>query len=73
MTPAQGQEPGPDAPTQAQQRRVGQRAVDQDRTLLAIYQLEAARGAADGSQAGLGLRNMWTRTVVPACPVLIST
>ena len=73
MTLAKSPEPGPDALTQAQQRRAGQRAVDQDRTLLAMHQLEAALGAAGGSQAGLGLRSMWIRTVVPACPVLIST
>jgi len=46
MTPARGQEPGPGAPTQARRRRAGQRAVDQDRTLLAMHQLEAALGAA---------------------------
>ena len=46
MTPAKGQEPSPAALTQAQQRRADQRAVDQDRTLTAMHQLEAALGAA---------------------------
>ena len=44
--PAEGKDPGPDALTQAQQRRADQRAVDQDRTLAAMHQLEAALGAA---------------------------
>jgi hypothetical protein len=43
---AKGHEPGPDTLTEAQQRRVGQRTADQDRTLLAMHQLEAALGAA---------------------------
>jgi hypothetical protein len=42
----EGKEPGQDALTQAQQRRVGERTVDQDRTLAAMQQLEAALGAA---------------------------
>lgn len=46
MTPAKGQEPGPGTLTQTQQRRAGQRAVDQDRTLAAMHQLEAALGTA---------------------------
>src|SRR5256884_5812133 len=46
MTPAEHQEPAPGAPAQARRRRAGQRAVDQDRTLLAMHQLEAALGAA---------------------------
>jgi hypothetical protein len=44
--PAKGQEPGPEALTEAQQRRADQRTADQDRTLLAMHQLEAALGAA---------------------------
>jgi hypothetical protein len=43
---AKGQEPSPDTPTEAQQRRIDQRTADQDRTLLAMHQLEAALGAA---------------------------
>jgi hypothetical protein len=43
---AEGKKPGPDTLTQAQQRRAGQRAVDQDRTLAAMHQLEAALAAA---------------------------
>ena len=43
---AAGMRPAPGAPTQARRRRAGQRAVDQDRTLLAMHQLEAALGAA---------------------------
>jgi hypothetical protein len=46
MTPAKGQEPSPDRLTQAQQHWAEQRAVDQDRTLAAMHQLEAALGAA---------------------------
>ena len=42
----EGKERGQDALTQAQQRRAGQRTVDQDRTLAAMHQLEAALGAA---------------------------
>jgi hypothetical protein len=38
--------PGPDPLTEAQQRRVDQRRADQDRTLLAMQQLEAALEAA---------------------------
>ena len=38
--------PGPDPLTEAQQRRVDQRRADQDRTLLAMQQLEDALGAA---------------------------
>lgn len=44
--PAKGREPGRDILTQAQQRWVGERAVDQDRTLAAMHELEAALGAA---------------------------
>ena len=43
---ARGQEHGPDTLNEAQQRRVDQRTADQDRTLLAMHQLEAALGAA---------------------------
>jgi hypothetical protein len=46
MTPARGQEPRPDARTQAQQHQAEQRTADQDRTLAAMHQLEAALGAA---------------------------
>jgi hypothetical protein len=46
MMPAKGQDPGPGTLTQAQQRRAAQRAVDQDRTLAGMHQLEAALGAA---------------------------
>jgi hypothetical protein len=46
MMLAEGQEPGPDALTEAQQRRVDQRTADQDRTLLAMHELEAALSAA---------------------------
>src|SRR5690349_14166344 len=41
-----GKEPGPDTLTHARQRRADQRAVDQDRTLAAMHQLEAALAAA---------------------------
>jgi hypothetical protein len=56
MMPAGGQEPRPDALTQAQQQRAERRAVDQDRTLAAMQQLEAALGAAapHREQAWLG-------------------
>jgi hypothetical protein len=43
---AEGKKPGPGTLTQALQRRAGQRAVDQDRTLAATHQLEAALAAA---------------------------
>ena len=43
--PPEGKEPGPDTLTQARQRRADQRAVDQDRTLAAMHQLEAALAA----------------------------
>jgi hypothetical protein len=46
MTPAKGQEPSPDTLTEAQQHQAEQRAVDQDRTLAAMHQLETALGAA---------------------------
>ena len=46
MMPAKGHGPGPDTLTEAQQRRVDRRTADQDRTLLAMHQLEAALGAA---------------------------
>lgn len=39
-------QPGPDTPGEAQQRRAAQRMADQDRTLMAMHQLEAALGAA---------------------------
>ena len=41
-----GREPGPAALTREQRHRIGQRSADQDRTLLAMQQLEAALGAA---------------------------
>src|SRR5690348_10100650 len=44
--PAEGKKPGPGTLTQARQRQAGQRAVDQDRTLAAMHQLEAALAAA---------------------------
>jgi hypothetical protein len=44
--PANGQEPSPDTLTEAQQRWAAQRTADQDRTLLAMHELEAALGAA---------------------------
>lgn len=43
---AESQEPGPDSLTREQRHRVEQRSADQDRTLLAMQQLEAALGAA---------------------------
>jgi hypothetical protein len=43
---AEGQKPGPDALSEAQRGRVKQRVADQDRTLLAMQQLEAALGTA---------------------------
>jgi hypothetical protein len=46
MMPAKSQDPGPDALTQAPQPRTDRRAADQDRTLAAMHQLEAALGAA---------------------------
>ncbi|MBO0817425.1 MAG: hypothetical protein J2P30_20040 [Actinobacteria bacterium] len=46
MMPTEHQEQGPGALTEAQQRRVGERTADQDRTLAAMHQLEAALGAA---------------------------
>jgi hypothetical protein len=47
---ADGHEPGPDTLTGAQRRRVKQRSADQDRTLLAMQQLEAALGTATSGQ-----------------------
>jgi hypothetical protein len=44
--PAEGNEPSPDTLTEAQQRRAAERTADQDRTLAAMHQLEAALGAA---------------------------
>jgi len=44
--PAEGKDLGTGRVTQAQQRRVDDRTVDQDRTLAAMHQLEAALGAA---------------------------
>jgi hypothetical protein len=46
MTAPQGREPRPGALTGAQRRRAGERQADQDRTLVAMQQLEAALGAA---------------------------
>ena len=46
MVSAESQEPGPAALTREQRHRIGQRSADQDRTLLAMQQLEAALGAA---------------------------
>jgi hypothetical protein len=44
--PDNSHEPRPDTLTEEQQGRVKRRAADQDRTLLAMQQLEAALGAA---------------------------
>jgi hypothetical protein len=44
--PAEGKDLGLDRLTQAQQHRVHDRTADQDRTLAAMHQLEAALGAA---------------------------
>jgi hypothetical protein len=44
--PDNSQQPRPDALTEEQQGRIKQRGADQDRTLLAMQQLEAALGAA---------------------------
>ena len=44
--PDNSHKPAPDALTEEQQGRIKQRGADQDRTLLAMQQLEAALGAA---------------------------
>lgn len=44
--PAKGMNPGKGVLPQAQQRRLDERTADQDRTLAAMHQLEAALGAA---------------------------
>ncbi|HEV8275620.1 MAG TPA: hypothetical protein VGQ26_07970 [Streptosporangiaceae bacterium] len=46
MTAPEGREPRPGALTGAQRRRAEEHQTDQDRTLLAMQQLEAALGAA---------------------------
>jgi hypothetical protein len=48
-------------------------ALDDDLDAAARHRPRRMQRAADGPQANLGLRSMWTRIVVPACPVLIST
>jgi hypothetical protein len=44
--PAEGTDPGPGTLTPTQQRRVDERTADQDLTLAAMHQLEAALGTA---------------------------
>jgi hypothetical protein len=44
--PDNSQQPRPDTLTEEQQGRIKQRGADQDRTLLAMQQLEAALAAA---------------------------
>jgi hypothetical protein len=46
QVPGKIQEPDPGGPTEGQRDRVTQHVADQDRTLLAMQQLEAALGAA---------------------------
>jgi hypothetical protein len=63
--PAEGQKPVPDPPRRAQRGRVQQRVDDQDRTLLAMQQLEAALEAAAPRR-----QDAWVKEVRRALGVL---